>query len=127
MLRDKESHERQCVLVEKDTSGTKSKEYGINRNSALNGLAYFDVCCGSLIPDIMHDILEGALQYEVKLMIQVMIREENYFTLNIFNSRLENIDYGYMEIKNKPTSLSLQNINSDGNSLRQNGMFWVYI
>ena len=99
MLRDKESHERQYVLVEKDTSGTKSKEYSINRNSALNELAYFDVCCGSLIPDIMHDILEGALQHEVKLMIQVMTREENYFTLNTFNSRLENIDYGYMEIK----------------------------
>ena len=127
MLRDKESHERQCVLVEKDASGKKSKEYGINRNSALNELAYFHVCCGSLIPDIMHDILEGALQYEVKLMLQVMIRVENYFTLNTFNSRLENIDYGYMETKNKPTSLSLQTINSDGNSLRQNGMFWVYI
>ena len=109
--------------MEQDSTGEKSKEYGINRNSALNELAYFHVCCGALIPDIMHDILEGALQYEIKLMLQFMIRGENYFTLNAFNSRLENIDYGYMEIKNKPTSLSLQNINSDGSSLRQNGIF----
>ena len=97
----------------------KIKKYDINCNYVLNGLAYFDVCCGSLIPDITHDILEGALQFEVKLMIQVMTREENYFTLNIFNSQLENIDYGYMEINNKPTSLSLQTINSDGNSLTE--------
>jgi len=84
--------------VEKDKTGEQSKEYGINRNSAINELTYFNVCDGSLIPDVMHDILEGALQYEVKLMLQVMITE-NYFTLSQFNSRLENIDYGYMEIR----------------------------
>lgn len=27
-----------------------------------------------------------------------MIREENYFTLNTFNSWLDNIEYGYMEV-----------------------------
>ena len=127
MIRDKESHKAQCALVEKDTTGTKSKEFGINHNSALNELAYFHVCSGALIPDIMHDILEGALQYEVKLMLQVMIRAENYFTLDMFNSWLENIDFGYMEIKNKPTSLSLQTLSSDGNSLKQNGMIQVLL
>lgn len=91
-------HEAQYTLVEKDKTGEQSKEYGINRNSAINELTYFNVCDGSLIPDVMHDILEGALQYEVKLMLQVMITE-NYFTLSQFNSRLENIDYGYMEIR----------------------------
>ena len=75
--------------MEQDSTGEKSKEYGINRNSALNELAYFHVCCGTLIPDIMHDILEGALQYEIKLMLQFIIGGENYFTLNAFNSRLE--------------------------------------
>lgn len=44
---------------------------------------YFHVCDGSLIPDIMHDILEGALQYEVKVMLQAMISEDRYFTLGI--------------------------------------------
>ena len=46
--------------------------YGINWQSALNSLRYFHVCDGSLIPDIMHDILKGELQYEVKLMLQYM-------------------------------------------------------
>lgn len=125
MIWDKESHKRQYALVKQDTTGIKSKEFGINRNSALNELAYFHVCSGALIPDIMHDILEGALQYEFKLMLQVMTRTENYFTLDIFNSRLENTDFGYMEAKNKPTSLSSQTVSSDGNSLKQNGMIQV--
>ena len=51
---------------------------------------YFPVCNGGLVPDIMHDVLEGALEYEVKLMLAHMISEEKYFTLNQFNSRLEN-------------------------------------
>ena len=32
-------------------------------------------------PDIMHDLLEGALQYEVKLMLKYMIMEYHLFTL----------------------------------------------
>ena len=45
----------------------------------------------------MHDILEGVLQYEVKLLLHVMIEEEGYFSLDYFNSRLENLELGYME------------------------------
>lgn len=60
-LRNKEDHKRYCTLIENDITGTKSKEYGVNRNSALNDLTYFHVCDGSLIPDIMHDILEGKI------------------------------------------------------------------
>ena len=50
----------------------------------------------------MHDVLEGALQYEVKLMLQWMIESAHYFTLDDFNSRLENIEFGYMESKSRP-------------------------
>ena len=42
---------------------------------------YFHVCGGGLLPDIMHNLLEGALQYEVKLMLKAMIFEDNYFDL----------------------------------------------
>ena len=43
-------------------------------------------CNGSLVPDVMHDILEGALQYEVKLMLQFMVDTERYFTLDELNT-----------------------------------------
>ena len=75
-LRDKVSHQQQCYEVENDQNGSASKLYGINRNSILNELTYFHVCNGALLPDIMHDVLEGALQYEVKVMLQVLLSSE---------------------------------------------------
>ncbi len=39
------------------------------------------MCDGGLLPNIMHDILEGAMQYEIKLMLKKMIEVDNYFTL----------------------------------------------
>ena len=74
---------------------------------------------GALLPDIMHDILEGSLQYEVKLLLHA---DKNYFNLAILNSRLENLELGYMECKNWPTIISAKTYSSTGNSLKQNGM-----
>lgn len=113
-------------MIENDTTGKSSKEYGINRNSALNNLTYFHVCDGSLIPDIMHDLLEGVLQYEVKLMLQYMINLENYFTLETLNSKLQNLELSNAESKDRPTAISSKTINSDGNSLKQNGLWLLY-
>ena len=48
-----------------------SKMYGVNHRAVLDRLQYFDVASGALVPDIMHNILEGALPYELKLMFQV--------------------------------------------------------
>ena len=121
MLRSKEDHKRYCSLIKNDSSGTQSKEYGINRDSALNGLEYFHVCDGSLIPDVMHDILEGMLQYEVKLLLQYFVNFENYFTLETLNSKVENVELGSIESKNRPTVISLKTLTSGGNSLKQNG------
>ena len=35
-----------------------------------------------LVPDVMHDILEGSLQYEVKEILKHFINTEKYFTLD---------------------------------------------
>ncbi len=63
------------------------------------------MCDGALVPDIMHDVLEGALEYEVKLLLNVFIKKEKYFSLAEFNSRLECMDFGYMEAKDCPTQI----------------------
>lgn len=47
--------------------------YGINRRSILDSLTYFKVATGALIPDIMHDLLEGVLVLETKLMLKVKV------------------------------------------------------
>ena len=122
LLRDKATHEQYCKAVEEDLSGSASKEHGINRNSILNQLTYFHVCDGSLLPDIMHDLLEGVLQYEAKLMLQTFVNDKKYFTLDEFNSRLENLELGYTESKSRPTLISHKTFNSESNSLKQNGL-----
>lgn len=102
------------------------------------------MCDGGLLPDIMHDLLEGALQYEVKLMLKSMIEDDEYFTLGIiithysdwivlnsysnysietFNVRMVNTELGYMEIKDKPTPITDTTISSSGHTLKQSGRF----
>ena len=47
---------------------------GIHHDSILNSSQFYHVTEG-LPPDIMHDILEGALQYEVKELLKYLIDE----------------------------------------------------
>ena len=101
-------------MCRKFETGKESKEYGVNRNSILIELIYFHVCDSSLLPDVMHNILEGALQYEVKLLLKRMVNCEKYFTLKTFNFRLENLDLGYINIKNQLISVNAKQMNSDG-------------
>ena len=112
----KSLHEDHCKKLLEDPSA--SKEFGVNRDSVLNNLMYFHVCDGSLVPDIMHDVLEGALQYEVKLLLQVMVHTESYITLDEVNGRLDCLD---MESKDRPTQISQKTLLSQGASLKQNG------
>ena len=79
------------------------------------------MCDGALIPDIMHDILEGALEYEIKVMLVTLITTENCFTLAEFNSRLENLDLGYMEAKDRPTLITENALLSPSSKLKQEG------
>ena len=49
-----------------------STTYGVTKDSIPNSSRFFHVCDG-LVPDIMHDILEGSLQYEVKELLKHLI------------------------------------------------------
>lgn len=51
----------------------------------------------------MHDILEGVAPLEVKLMLQHFIYFEKLFTLEQLNDRIASFDYGYTNVKNKPS------------------------
>ena len=85
------------------------------------------MCSGSLIPDVMHYMLEGTLQYEVQLMLKAMIFTDEYFSLNHFNSRIANLELGHMESKDRPSFISLKTLQSPGHSLKQKGNYMYYI
>ena len=86
-LRTLEENRHQCDILEEDISNftENSKEYGVNFRSILMELTYFDVCSGALLPDVMHDLLEGVLQYEGNLLLQHCITDCQYFTLAYLN------------------------------------------
>ena len=93
-LRTRTQHLQHCASLDDEA---KSKEYGVNFRSVLLDLQYFNLCNGSLLPDVMHDILEGALQYEFKLLLKYCTREKKYFQLREVNERLVGAELGEME------------------------------
>ena len=120
-LRTPEMYDDHCSLVEGDSRGTHSRVYGINRCSILNQLRYFSVVSGALVPDVMHDLLEGVLQYEVKLLLTQFISEDHYFTLEQLNHRIESLELGYSEARDRPTQITSATLSSNDNLLKQSG------
>lgn len=113
-------HTKQCDEVESDPKN--SVEYGINFRSALLSLKYLDICT-SLIPDVMHDVLEGVVQYELKLFIQYCI-ESRYFRRHTLQSIMEGFEFGYMESTSHPTPITAKTLKSNDSLLKQNGMLY---
>lgn len=89
-------------------------------NSALNACHYFHVTSG-LVPDIMHDVLEGSLELCMRHLLIHLIREEKLFSLDALNARITTMNYGPLEVRNKPTEVTPTSITPDGH-LKQSGM-----
>lgn len=75
-----ENHTRHCSALGGALDSHIATTYGVARNSILNSLSHLNVING-LPPDVMHDVLEGVLPLEVKLMLQQFISEDRLFTL----------------------------------------------
>lgn len=72
--------------------------------------------------DAMHDILEGVMQYECNEMLNVLIYEHKYFTLQELNQKLKTFDYGYYNDRNKPSPITRQALKGDANNVWQKGL-----
>lgn len=93
-LRDS-SHKHHCSLLNGPDSAKHSADYGVNRRSLLEDLPYFSVV--KAMPHvIMHDIFEGVVPYELKLLIDFCSNTQSYFSL------ATRFDYGYSEMGDKP-------------------------
>lgn len=68
VLRTAESHFEQCALLAGPLSAHHSTSYGINRLSILEEIPGFSVTNG-LPHDIMHDLFEGVVPYQMRLLI----------------------------------------------------------
>ena len=95
-----------------------STTYGINRRSILETVPHFSVV-RNLPHDIMHDLFEGVVPYEMKLLLTYYI-ENKYISCVGFNYRLQQFDFGYTEIKDKPSLiLNEKLLNKSDNRIRQ--------
>lgn len=75
-------------------------------------LRYFSVV-DNVVVDIMHDLLEGVAQYEVKLLFDSLAK--NFLSSEHILLRIYGYSYGYLDRKNRPTK-----INIHGNGLGLN-------
>ena len=97
-----------------------AKTYGLQQESILNSSRFFHVTDG-LAPDIMHDMLEGALPFETKELIKYLVMEEEMLTLDELNQRIECFPYGYADFANKPVPITSTCLCSRDHSLKQSG------
>ena len=74
------------------------------RDSILNSSKFFHIVDG-LVPDVMHDILEGSLQYEVKELLKHFIHTKKYFTLDELNKKTREFPYVLSDKATRPATL----------------------
>ncbi len=118
--RTRETHSSHCTLLKGSLHDHIATTYGVDRDSILNTSKYFHVTEG-LAPDIMHDILEGSLQYELKELLKYFILERNSITLSLLNRKITSFRYGPIESRNKPVPISYSSLTSSDHSLKQSG------
>ena len=149
-LRTPADHEHKCTQLGSAESKREhdelSKEYGINHKSVLDELQYFSVCSGSLVPDVMHDVLEsmivyyhtnfvalllnlnpivGMLEYETKELLKHHIDAESYYSLDYLNHQITSMELGYMESRNRPSTISSLTLRSGDHKLKQEGELYM--
>lgn len=123
LLRTVKDYEIQMKNLEGAKTSMKrtelSRNYGINNNSILNTLMFFHIVVG-LVPDIFHDILEGCLLRTLQLLLKRFLQGRNQvMSLDEFNRRLVEFDYGFSETK---PSIILPDHLISGAKIHQTGM-----
>lgn len=113
ILRSPEDHDHHCGLLTGPLHDHFSTLYGVNRKSVLDEVPSFSVALG-LPHDIMHDLYEGVLPYELKLLLQYCV-QENFFSIQEVNDRISKYDF----LKKKPTLLDPAIIRDPEKKIRQ--------
>ena len=125
-LRSKELHEYHLNQLQEHSSLCEhySKEYGVVTRSILMDAPYFDVT-QQLPQDIMHVILEGALSRSFYYVLQWFL-DHSLFTLNELNDFVQNFNYGYTELKDKPVKIEADDLTSPFKNLGQTAVqMWL--
>ena len=125
VLRDTDSHN---VHVQESLDNTAAVSVsGVKRGCILNTLRYFHVT-KNVAPDIMHDMLEGVIPMEVKLVLYTFIYDDKFFKLDTLNNLLSSHNYGHCDKKNKPSQILESTLKGKDHSLKQHAsQMWCLV
>ena len=112
-LRTALKHCQQCDSL-KEVNGTSNS----NRRSILEDVKHFSVAAKTLVHDFMHDLLEGVIPLEMKLLLKYLFSQK-CITLDLINQRLQCFAFGYSEMRSRPVPLSTAAFDNDSNSDNQ--------
>ena len=119
MSRSRAAHSIHCAdLNDEALRDHAATTYGVSCDSTLNTSAYFHVVDG-MVPDIMHDILEGSLQLHLKCLFKHCILQMKYFRLETLNARIHSFYFGTADATNKPSDITTDVLTSSMNSVKQ--------
>lgn len=65
------------------------------------------------------------LEYETKELLKHHIGVECYYSLDYFNQQLVGLELGYMDSKDRPSSISANTLQGNDHKLKQEGTFHV--
>ena len=114
-----ENYEQHARIVESEPN--TSSVFGIKYKSPFISGSFHVV--EGLPPDIMHDLLEGVIPFELALILKVLIAK-GYFNLEDLNHCISSWCYGSLDKANKPVEIAA----SFGESIKQNaGRTWCLL
>jgi hypothetical protein len=96
-------HLQHCEAIQ--ANPTLTHVYGVKRYCLLDELKFFSVSENFSV-DIMHDILEGVAQYEMKLIFEYL--KSDFISHRELQAWIVSFNYGYTESRNKPPGVRLE-------------------
>lgn len=109
IFRTKEIHAEHCAALQENPM--LGSTFGVKKTCLLNTLHFFHTSDNYAV-DIMHDLLEGVVQYELKLVFQYLVNQK-YLSLESLSQRIQSFNYGYIERKNRPSGLKMDEASKD--------------
>lgn len=85
---------------------------GIKHETFFNKLPNFHATSNYYV-DVMHDIYEGVCHYDLSLILNNLIMEKRYFSLDVFNEKKKLFDYGINDIGNISQPVELKHIQNN--------------
>lgn len=119
-LRTRETHKSHCSSLEGPLHEHIATTYGLWRDAVLNELEYFHVTEG-LVPDVMHDLLEGVVPLCVKFLLKHFV-DMGIVHIHELNRRIECFKFGPMDVSGRPRG-NITSAQLNTGELKQSGKY----